>query len=219
MTIFSFFSRLINSAIAGLNEGKKLSGETAFSQIQVLVSLLLAKNLAGLSRQDCVSCRASLYVHLIVMQSNGQLPEYPRPKRHNAKHCPDAVRERIVNALANGDSKRAIARSLRVSNNTVTAVAEQQWQQVDARKQRIVAQCERNATLAADQLAERLATEKLSANQLVPVFGVSVDKMLALTGQLPSVQIAVVMPTPEEQAERRAAHARLDEITRRLAAP
>jgi len=51
MTIFSFFSRLINSAIAGLNEGKKLSGETAFSQIQVLVSLLLAKNLAGLSRQ------------------------------------------------------------------------------------------------------------------------------------------------------------------------
>jgi len=139
------------------------------------------------------------------------------PKRHNGKHCPLAVRQRIVNALANGDSKRAIARGLRVSNNTVTAIAEQEWQQVDARKQRIVAQCERNATLAADQLAERLETEKLSANQLVPVFGVSVDKMLALTGQLPLVQIAnVIMPTPEERAQREAIDQKLDEITRRL---
>ena len=139
------------------------------------------------------------------------------PKRHNGKHCPLAVRQRIVNALANGDSKRAIARGLRVSNNTVTAIAEQEWQQVDARKQRIVAQCERNATLAADQLSERLETEKLSANQLVPVFGVSVDKMLALTGQLPLVQIAnVIMPTPEERAQREAIDQKLDEITRRL---
>src|SRR5947209_18247574 len=70
-----------------------------------------------------------------------------------------------------------------------------------------------NATLAADQLAERLETEKLSANQLVPVFGVSVDKMLALTRQMPLVQIAnVVMPTPEERAERRATDAKLDAI-------
>src|SRR5437588_4767464 len=64
------------------------------------------------------------------------------PKRHNGKHCPLAVRQRIVNALANGDSKRAIARGLRTSNNNVAAIAEQEWQQVDARKQRIVAQCE-----------------------------------------------------------------------------
>ena len=141
------------------------------------------------------------------------------PKRHNGKHCPLAVRQRIVNALANGDSKRAIARGLRVSNNTVTAIAEQEWQQVDARKQRIVAQCERNATLAADQLAERLETEKLSANQLVPVFGVSVDKMLALTGHMPAVQVAVVMPTPDERARIDATDAMLDAITKRLTAP
>src|SRR5437762_13600207 len=123
------------------------------------------------------------------------------PKRHNGKHCPLVVRQRIVNALANGDSKRAIARGLRVSNNTVTAIAEQEWQQVDARKQRIVAQCEHNATLAADQLAERLETEKLSANQLVPVFGVSVDKMLAPTGQGPRLPLASVsLPPPGARA-------------------
>jgi hypothetical protein len=31
------------------------------------------------------------------------------PKRHNAKLCPMVIRQRIVNALAAGDSKRAIA--------------------------------------------------------------------------------------------------------------
>jgi hypothetical protein len=47
--------------------------------------------------------------------------------------------------------------------------------------------------------------------------GVAVDKMLALTGQTPSLQIAnIVMPSEEERAERRAVHARLDAIARRL---
>jgi hypothetical protein len=48
--------------------------------------------------------------------------------------------------------------------------------------------------------------------------GVAVDKMLALTGQTPALQIAnIVMPSEEEREERRAVHARLDEIARRLA--
>jgi hypothetical protein len=47
--------------------------------------------------------------------------------------------------------------------------------------------------------------------------GVAVDKMLALTGQTPTVQIAnLIMPTEAEREERRAVHARLDEIARRL---
>jgi hypothetical protein len=44
--------------------------------------------------------------------------------------------------------------------------------------------------------------------------GIAVDKMLALTGQLSSVQIAnVVPPTPEQDAERKATDVKLDEIT------
>jgi hypothetical protein len=47
--------------------------------------------------------------------------------------------------------------------------------------------------------------------------GIAVDKMLALAGQTPTVQIAnLVMPTEAEREERRAVHARLDEIARRL---
>jgi hypothetical protein len=47
--------------------------------------------------------------------------------------------------------------------------------------------------------------------------GVAVDKMLALTGQTPALQIAnIVMPSEEERAERRAIHARLDAIAAKL---
>jgi hypothetical protein len=43
--------------------------------------------------------------------------------------------------------------------------------------------------------------------------GVAVDKMLALTGQTPVVQIAnIVMPSEEERAELRAIDAKLDAI-------
>jgi hypothetical protein len=50
--------------------------------------------------------------------------------------------------------------------------------------------------------------------------GIAVDKMIALTGQTPTVQIAnLIMPTEAEREERRAVHARLDAIARRLAAP
>ena len=48
--------------------------------------------------------------------------------------------------------------------------------------------------------------------------GIAVDKMLALTGQMPALQIANIwMPSEEERAERRAIDARLDAIARRLA--
>ena len=47
--------------------------------------------------------------------------------------------------------------------------------------------------------------------------GIAVDKMLALTGQGPSLQIAnIVMPSEEERGERRAMHDRLDAIAAKL---
>ena len=47
--------------------------------------------------------------------------------------------------------------------------------------------------------------------------GIATDKMLALTGKLPCVQIAEVrLPTPEEDEARSRVHHALDEITRLL---
>ncbi len=112
-------------------------------------------------------------------------------KRHNAKLCPFAIRQRIVNALANGDSIRAIARALHVSNNTVAAIREQEWQQVAIRKERIAAQCELNATLAAERMTDKLqGPPDIPLNMLVPAFGVSMDKLAILKGHAPSVNIA-----------------------------
>ena len=48
--------------------------------------------------------------------------------------------------------------------------------------------------------------------------GIAVDKMLALTGQMPAVQIAnVIMPSEADREERRQLHDKLDAIARRLA--
>src|SRR5262249_43752260 len=45
------FPRLVNCAMAGLNEGEKAVGRSALSRIQTLVSRNLAKNLASLARK------------------------------------------------------------------------------------------------------------------------------------------------------------------------
>jgi hypothetical protein len=106
-----------------------------------------------------------------------------KPKHHNAKLCPLVIRERIVNALAAGDSKSAIAKGLRVSRHTVSAVAEQEWLKVEQRKARIAAQAERAATKAFERINDKLeSSDDIPLNILVPVAGVSVDKLLALRG-------------------------------------
>jgi hypothetical protein len=108
-----------------------------------------------------------------------------KPKRHNGKFCSFSNRQRIVNALAAGDPKYLIAKSLHVSEHTVYAVAEQEWQKVAERKARIAAQAERAATKAFDLLNQKLDSQgdSLTANQLVPIAGVSVDKLLVLRGE------------------------------------
>jgi hypothetical protein len=139
--------------------------------------------------------RAYLFAFNMIQAKGDQdpalIPDKRKPKRHNAKLCPLAIRERIINALAAGDSHRGIARGLRVSPNTVRAVAEEEWKRVDARKARIAAQSERNATRAAELIAEKLEHENVPLNVLVPVFGVSVDKCLALRGDSPLQSLAL----------------------------
>ncbi len=134
----------------------------------------------------CVFSQTTLYVHLIMSESNNHesLPGTHRlaPKRHNAKRCAFTIRQRIVTALAQGDSQRSIARAHRVSPSTVSAVAAQEWEQVETRKARLAAQAERNAFLAGDQIAEALEQRKVPINSLVPFYGVSIDKALALRG-------------------------------------
>src|SRR5215471_17756764 len=140
-------------------------------------------------------------------------PGQPKPKRHNAKLCPLVIRERIVNALAAGDTQAAIARALRVSRNTVNAVAEQEWSKVEQRKARIAAQSERNATRAAELIAEKLEHDDVPLNVLVPVYGVSVDKSLALRGD---AQLRIAFDQPHQHLHAHITERSMDEILAHL---
>ena len=54
---------------------------------------------------------------------------------------------------------------------------------------------------------------KASVRDAIIGTGVAIDKMLALTGQTPAVAVQVVLPTPEERAERNEIHRKLNAIS------
>ena len=137
----------------------------------------------------------------------GELLLRTRPKTYRA-----IVRELAEpNASVNG-----IARRYRVSNHTAMGIREREANSIAERKKHLVSILADVATVGAERMSEKIG--KASLRDAAIGTGIAVDKMLALTGQTPALQIAnIVMPSEEERAERRALHARLDEIARRLA--
>ena len=116
------------------------------------------------------------------------------------------------NASVNG-----IARRYRVSNHTVMGIREREAKSIAERKKHLVSILADVATVGAERMSEKIG--KASLRDAAIGTGIAVDKMLALTGQTPAVQIAnIVLPTEEERAERRALHDKLDEITARIKA-
>ena len=125
---------------------------------------------------------------------------------------------KIVHLLADPFwSVLQISKACRVSEHTVRAIREREAVAIAERKKSIIAILGNVAELGASRMEETIG--KAGLRDAAIGTGIAVDKMLALTGQLPLVQIAnVIMPTPEEKAKREAIDAKLDEITRRLAA-
>ena len=136
----------------------------------------------------------------------GELLLRTRPKTYRA-----IVRELAEpNASVNG-----IARRYRVSNHTVMGIREREAKSIAERKKHLVSLLADVATVGAERMSEKIG--KASLRDAAIGTGVAVDKLLALTGQLPGVQVAVVnMPSEAERAEMRAIDAKLDAIARRL---
>src|SRR5438876_3853686 len=125
------------------------------------------------------------------------------------------IYRQIVRLLGEGWSARKICKWCHVTRETVRAVERREAAEISARKKSIVGILGNVAELGAARMEETIGKAKLRDAAIGT--GIAVDKMLALTGQLPSVQIAnIILPTPEEEARRRAIDAKLDEITRRL---
>jgi hypothetical protein len=112
-------------------------------------------------------------------------------------------------------SVNQIAKFHRVSTHTVRAIRHREAQTIAERKKTLAALLANVAELGAARMEETIG--KAGLRDAAIGTGVAVDKMLALTGQTQALQIAnIVMPTEAEREERRAVHARLDEIARRL---
>lgn len=108
---------------------------------------------------------------------------------HTAKEIGDQKRQAIVLALSAGKSKRAIMRELHTSIHVVNIVLAEEWEQVTTRKGILAAQAEANALAAGEQIAKHLATGKIPIQSLVPVYGVSLDKVALLRNDPQQIQV------------------------------
>jgi len=122
----------------------------------------------------------------------GELLLRTRPKTYRA----------IVRELAEPNaSVSGISRRYRVSNHTVMGIREREAKSITERKKNLVSILADVATVGAERMSEKIG--KASLRDAAIGTGVAVDKMLALTGQTPTIQIAnLIMPTEAE--ERRA---------------
>jgi hypothetical protein len=129
-----------------------------------------------------------------------------RPKTYGA----------IVQLLADPHAKvEQIAKLHRVSTHTVRAIREREAVAIAERKKRLAAMLANVAELGAARMEETIG--KAGLRDAAIGTGIAVDKMLALTGQLPGPNIAVInMPSEQDRDAQRAIDAKLDAIARRL---
>ena len=123
---------------------------------------------------------------------------------------------KIVELLAHPDwSVLRISEACKVSRHTVDAIAKRELSTIDQRKSELLNLFTDVSHVGAVRMMDTIG--KASLRDATIATGVSVDKVLAIQGLNPNVvAVQVNMPSAEEQAERRAMHAKLDAITKRL---
>jgi hypothetical protein len=125
------------------------------------------------------------------------------------------IYRQVVRLLGEGWSANKICKWCHVTRETVRAVERREAVEISERKKSIIGILGNVAELGASRMEETIG--KASLRDAAIGTGIAVDKMLALTGQTPALQIAnIVMPSEEERAERRAIDDKLDAIFRRL---
>jgi transposase-like protein len=131
-----------------------------------------------------------------------------RPKTYRA----------IVQLLADPHaSVNQIAKFHRVSTHTVRAIRAREAKTIAELKQRLISIFGNVAEMSAERMEQLCGKANLRDAGISA--GIATDKMLALTGQMPAVNIANIwMPSEEEREEMRQTDRKLDEITARLRA-
>jgi hypothetical protein len=122
---------------------------------------------------------------------------------------------KVIELLSHDRSVLSIAEECKVSRMTVDAIAERHATPISQRKTELVSMLSDLASVATGRAHDTV--KKASFRDAIVGAGISVDKILALTGTTaPSVGV-VVMPSDTDREERRQLHDKLDAIARRLA--
>jgi hypothetical protein len=149
---------------------------------------------------------------VITMQDNRPRYTGERLLRERPK-----IYRQVVRLLGEGWSANKICKWCHVTRETVRAIERREATEISARKKSIIGILSNVAELGASRMEETIG--KAGLRDAAIGTGIAMDKMLALTGQLPPVQVAaVILPTPEQDAERRATDAKLDAIAAKLKA-
>ena len=114
--------------------------------------------------------------------SSSAAPATPRYNNRNGKNLDCRTRQAIITALANGEPISRIARRLRVGYNTITAIQQIEWAEVSKRKELVLARAARLAAAGFDKLNEEMDAGNIKSALLVPVTGMAIDKVIALSG-------------------------------------
>ena len=158
--------------------------------------------------------------------NNGQQEHRLLPKGSQGRYTAEIVLRthpktyrKAVQLLADPNwSVLQISKSLRLSEHTIRAIRAREAQDIAERKKSLAAMLANVAELGASRMEKTIGRAGLRDAAIGT--GIAVDKMLALEGQMPVLQIAnVVMPSETEREERRALHDKLDAIAARLNAP
>ncbi len=158
-----------------------------------------------------------------LLEAGSQAPALPQghPKRYTGQILlqtrPKTYRK-VVDLLSQPDwSEERIAQACRVSRHSINAIRERESATIEQRKGELFSMVTDIAHIGAARVADTIG--KASTRDAVIGMGVAIDKTLALLGQSPQVQVAVVnMPSEADREERRQLHDKLDAIAQRLAA-
>jgi len=127
------------------------------------------------------------------------------------------IYRQIVRLLSEGWSSNKICKFCHVTRESVRAVERSETTEISARKKSIVGILGNVAELGAGRMEETIGEASLRDATIGT--GVAIDKILALTGQMPALNIANIhIPTEAERAAEREMDRKLDEITARLSA-
>jgi hypothetical protein len=92
-------------------------------------------------------------------------------------------REKIVQALAAGQTVNQICKANGHTDRTVVAIRESDQRNITKEKERMARQAGLIARLAGRRITQRLRKDELPVHLLPTTFGIAVDKMLALRGE------------------------------------